>query len=409
MSGFLSAVRSGRAQELHSILELYKLRGNTPSLEDVHCALLCASKAGNLQCVQHLLTVDGIDPNHKDDSGNSSLYLVVKGNHSDIVSVLCENGASVDSIGSGNCTPLHLAARHGFDDCLEALLQFNCNVDAKDSTGSTALMLAVRWKQYVAISLLLEHGCDVNARDCHGRTALHYGCHTAVAVEKLIQAGADVNARDADECTPLLMAATEGLEGVVNRLCEAPGIDVNIPNKGAGKTPLHILAQKGHAKSVCRLVLSGADINLLDTQGRSPLYYAVARSRCDVTATLLKANGRVDTYQCPSNTSAENCPVHLAAESCLTTILKLFILSGYDNQHVRQIVSKPNIKELFTEEMIQHWLDHANDVSSLRHLCRMWLRHHLDVRLYSDLSKLNLPDKIREYILMSELDDLLLR
>ena len=64
----------------------------------------------------------------------------------------------------------------------------------------------------------------------------------------LMPEGAAVNMQDNDGCTPLLMASTEGLDKVVSTLAEVPGIDVNIPNSGVKKTPLHILAQKGHAK-----------------------------------------------------------------------------------------------------------------------------------------------------------------
>ncbi|RUS78405.1 hypothetical protein EGW08_013819 [Elysia chlorotica] len=473
----LSSVLKNEPESVRQFLEALKTK-DTPQvqdLDDIHSALLCASRVGNSACLRHLLGVEGINVdttdnsgnsslylavknNHPeivrlfcgagadvnatgegnstplhiaarhgleeclevrhcvveginvdttDNSGNSSLYLAVKNNHPEIVQLLCSAGADVNATGEGNSTPLHIAARHGLEECLETLLNFNCNTDVKDSTGSTALILSVRWKQYIAIGLLLEHGCDVNAQDAQGKTALHYGCHTAVAVDKLIQAGAAVNIRDNDGCTPLLMASTEGLDRVVSVLCEVPGIDVNIPNSGAKKTPLHILAQKGHAKSVHRLIMVGADINLLDAQGRTPLLYAVWRGRYSVVAALLKANGRVDTYQCPANLREEDCPVYLAASQCLTTVLKLFILSGYDSQHLRQAVSRQHIKDLFADEMIHNWLAHANDLPSLRHLCRLWFRHHLDIRLYSDLSKLGLPDKIREYILMSELDDIL--
>ena len=71
--------------------------------------------------------------------------------------------------------------------------------------------------------------------------------------------------------------------------------------------------------------MAGADINLLDGQSRSPLFYAVSRGRCNVIATLLKANGRMDTYQVyvsfygllgqvvqiPSLCLSSHVPVHL--------------------------------------------------------------------------------------------------
>ncbi|XP_059176666.1 LOW QUALITY PROTEIN: ankyrin repeat and SOCS box protein 3-like [Physella acuta] len=397
MSSVLTAVQANNPRALTLLLNGHR------SSCDVDKALIYATREGFADCVSCLLKAGG-DPDTCDPSGNTPLYLAVQLGHDDVVAILCRSGSDVDARGSGQNTPLHVSARWGRDECLELLLAQGCNLNARDSNGSTALTLAVRNKQYYAISRLMEAGCDVNIADHQGRTALHYASHTAVAVEKLLRAGADVNVTDQDGCTPLLMAATEGLDHVIHSLCQTPGVDVNIATHSSRKTPLHILAYKGHIRCVNDLIAAGADINLPDKEQKTPLWYAVAKERYDITALLLRANGMVDTYQCPLHGGDDTCPVKIAVQLKLVKILKLFILSGYDNQHMREALRVPETQALFVNNQISHWLLHAQEVTSLRQICRKWLRHHLGYRLFMDISKLPLPQKILDYVCMKELE-----
>ncbi|BFZ09897.1 hypothetical protein BsWGS_12936 [Bradybaena similaris] len=399
-----SVLKSVKANSTRVLAEL--LKGPT-SPGDVQTAFFYACQEGLADCVRLLLQQGAADPNARNASGNTPLYVAVKEGHTDVVAALCEAGAKLDTAVGSN-TALLVAAKLGKDECMEILLERGCSINAVDSSANTALILAVKNKNYVAIGNLIRGGCNLDSRDNQGRTALHYACHTAVAVEQLLRAGASVNLRDDQGCTPLLMAAAEGLERVVHSLCMCPGIDVNVPNHSVHKTPLHLLAYKGHVRSVQDLIVAGADTNLLDSESRSPLWYAVANARRDVTALLLRANGRVDTYQCPEEHPEHACPVSLAVEKCHLDILKLFILSCYDNKHIRECLATPAMQLLFADSQVTHWLQHAQEVMSLRQICRKWLRHHLGFRLFMDLSKLPLPDKLKNYVSLKELEDILI-
>ncbi|KAK0040558.1 serine/threonine-protein phosphatase 6 regulatory ankyrin repeat subunit B, partial [Biomphalaria pfeifferi] len=395
----LSATQANNTRILNVLLS-----GPTRASE-IEKSLLFAVKLGYADCVQCLLKA-GANPNLPDVSDNPPLYLAVREGHHEVAEVLCCGGAKVNALGSGNNTPLHVAAKWGKDECLKVLVSHGCCLNARDSYGCTALIIAVRGKHYGAIGFLLEHGCDINCVDHQGRSALHYASQTAVAVDQLIKAGAAVNIQDNDGCTPLLVAATEGLDKVIHSLCQVPGVKVNIPNMPSKKTPLHILAYKGHKSCVQDLIAAGADINLLDCDHRSPLWYAVANSRLDIVTLCLRANGLVDTFQCPADIPNGSCPVKLAVDLGLVDILKLFIISGYDNQHIREHLSHPDVNRLFVNNQILHWLEHAQQVLSLQQICRRWVRHHLGYHLFMDISKLPLPQKILDFITMKELEDM---
>ncbi|XP_005089322.2 ankyrin repeat domain-containing protein 50 [Aplysia californica] len=267
-------------------------------------------------------------------------------------------------------------------------------------------MLAVRYKQYVAISTLLASGCDVNVQDKEGRTALHYASHTAVAVDSLISAGADVNILDNHGCSPLLMAATEGLDKVVHALCNVPGCDVNLSNLSAKKTPLHILSYKGHTRAVRDLLACRADVNLLDADHRSPLWYSITNGKCDVTAALL-SSPRLQTFcQIAEEKVEELCPLEQAAVKGRVDILKLAIWSGYDNVHLRNILSRNDVRAIFEKHQITHWLETGLQVPTLRHLCRQRLRYHMRTEFSERVERLPIPDKLVNYLSFKELEDL---
>uniref|UniRef100_A0A0B6ZR90 SOCS box domain-containing protein n=2 Tax=Arion vulgaris TaxID=1028688 RepID=A0A0B6ZR90_9EUPU len=399
MNSVLHAVQTNNTRALNELLNL------PTSSRDVENALFYACQSGLVDCVRCLLQKGSGDPNARNVSGYTPMFLAVKEGHHEVLAVLCDAGAKVDSR-VGNSTALHVAAKMGKDECLEILLERGCSINVVDSTSSTALILAVKGKHYVAIANLIRSGCNLDSRDDQGRTALHYACHTAVAVDQLLKAGARVNICDNQGCTPLLMAATEGLERVVHSLCQSPGIDVNISNDCVKKTPLHILAYKGHIRCVRDLIAAGADINLLDSESKNPLWYAVANAKRDVTALLLKSNGLVDTYQCPVEHPEHACPVRIAVDKSHIDILKLLILSGYDNKHVRECLILPKAHALFSDYQVNYWLQHAQEVTSLRQICRKLIRHHLGIHLFMDLSKLPLPEKLKSYLLLEELDAL---
>lgn len=253
--------------------------------------------------------------------------------------------------------------------------------------------------------MLLESQCAVDVQDASGRTALHYASQTATGVNLLLEAGADVNVTDTDGCTPLLMAAAEGLSNVVRTLAATGRCDVNLAQHDTRRTPLHLLAFKGHADCIPDLVEAGADINLFDAQKRSALWYAVSNGRLEVVKLLLRANSQADSFRCPEWLPEQACPVRLAFSKEQVKVLKLFILTGYDHEHLRECLAQPQAQRLFGQADLDHWWRHARDVMSLRSTCRKWIRHHLGYHLYHHLQQLPVPPTVRDFLFLKELDD----
>jgi ankyrin repeat protein len=111
---------------------------------------------------------------------------------------------------------------------------------------------------YHIAELILQYGFDINAR-WGGRTMLHGAANRGAvkAVRWLLQHGADPNALDE-----------------------------------AGRTPLHVSAQRNTSPSVIKLLIeAGSELNARDVSGRLPLDYARENTRAKVVAYLVSIGG----------------------------------------------------------------------------------------------------------------------
>jgi ankyrin repeat protein len=168
-------------------------------------------------------------------------------------------------------------------------------VDVRDSGGRTALLLATYANAVEAARVLIEAGADVNAKDDIKDTPyLYAGAEGRTEILKLLlAAGADLRDTNRFGGTALIPAAEKGPPENV-RLLLAAGVDPNHVN-GLGWTALLeavILTDGGpvYQEIVADLIKGGADVNLADADGVTPLAHARARGYAEI-GKLLEAAG----------------------------------------------------------------------------------------------------------------------
>uniref|UniRef100_A0A8C9WVU1 Uncharacterized protein n=1 Tax=Sander lucioperca TaxID=283035 RepID=A0A8C9WVU1_SANLU len=172
--------------------------------------------------------------------------------------------------------------------------------------GRTPLIAAAYMGHHEAVEILLDHNAEVNLADGDGRTALSVAAlcvPTAAGVKGygevaslLLERGADPGHRDHDGMTPLLLAAYEGHDDVVELLLEA-GADVDETMDIEGRIPLILAAQEGHWSTVRLLLDRRSPIDHRAYDGHSALSAALLEGHAEVAELLMrrgKTTGRTN-------------------------------------------------------------------------------------------------------------------
>jgi ankyrin repeat protein len=202
-----------------------------------------------------------------------------------------EKEADMESLNSALMT----AAGQGDTEAVKALLDQGASVHAADEHGVTALIAAAYQNQVAAAKLLIEAGADVNVKDDTQQSA--YLIPTADGYLELLQltlaAGGDVHSLDSYNGTGLIRAADRGHVDIIEELLKTD-IDVDHVNRLGWTALLEaiILGDGGprHTEVVRLLAAAGADVNLADGSGVSPLAHARQRGFAEIAA-ILEAAG----------------------------------------------------------------------------------------------------------------------
>jgi ankyrin repeat protein len=260
---------------------------------------------------------------------NSVVSMVTAGNIEGVKQRLAA-GDNVNATDNTGQSLLSIAAKDGNVELITVLLDADAEIDSRDRVARTPLMHAGTSHNPEAIRLLIERGADVNTRDSFigGPLAWTAGFGDAESVRDLLDAGAQVETvGGATGYTPLIWAAGFGDAESVPLLLEAganieargsiegntalmhaaktgklPAIKALIARKASleaknnmGQTAL--LVSAGHpAGSVDKLTVlldAGADITVIDNNGRSVLDLARARTDAKAGPVIVLLEGRM--------------------------------------------------------------------------------------------------------------------
>jgi uncharacterized protein len=289
------------------------------------------AKKGDAYPIQLFLTA-GMDPNLKDEQGNTPLMYAAASGHDQAVRSLLDAGARVNERRSNGMTALTFAASQT-PDFLKLLLDAGADLDAKDRTfveaashanprvfptilkaGITAqatepeaLFAAAGTTVVVSedqlgetVKALLKLGVNPNARNREGRTALLLAAdlgHLSTA-RTLVDGGADVNApckcpaATAPDWTPLMVALVTDHTEIADFLLIS-NADPTFKS-ATGDTVLIVAANKTDGDMVRKVLQKGADVRVTDAHRRTALMAAMNNSLANVKLVSALVDGGAD-------------------------------------------------------------------------------------------------------------------
>ncbi|WP_188995076.1 ankyrin repeat domain-containing protein [Paenibacillus nasutitermitis] len=172
------------------------------------------------------------------------------------------------------------SSEKGDTDQVLKLLQGGADINATDGNGRTAVLAASRNQHTETVKVLIQKGADINLRDNSLDNVLLYaGASGYLDIVRLaIEAGADTKLTNRFGGTALIPASDRGHVEVVQELLTNSDVDINHINNLHWTALLEavILGDGGerHQKIVQLLVDHGADVNIADRDGVTPLQHA---------------------------------------------------------------------------------------------------------------------------------------
>jgi ankyrin repeat protein len=169
------------------------------------------------------------------------------------------------------------------------------DINQQDARGRTAVMSATYAGQVAAVKFLLEREADPDIQDEMLNTPFLYaGAEGMLDILKLAnEAGADPAVTNRYGGTALIPACERGHVEVVQYLLTNSDVDIDHVNRlgWTGLLEAIILSDGGpaHQKIVRILIEHGADVDLADAEGVTPLAHARARGYTEIAQALREA------------------------------------------------------------------------------------------------------------------------
>jgi uncharacterized protein len=192
---------------------------------------------------------------------------------------------------------LHDAVRAGDAQKVVAMIAAGEAIDVRNVANETPLLVAVQENQLAIAQTLMDAGADINAQAANKDSPwlLAGAAGRTEMIRAMIPKGPDLTKRNRYGGNALIPACERAHVDTI-RLLLTTKIDVNHINNLGWTCLLEIviLGDGGsrHQEAAQLVLAAGADPNIADKDGVSPLQHARARGQREIAAMIEKAGGR---------------------------------------------------------------------------------------------------------------------
>lgn len=257
-----------------------------------------AARQGYHELLQLLIEADA-DVNIFTSDGWGPLHIAY--DHPEVARVLLESGVDLNRASDAG-TPLHLASKWNYPEVMKVYLQHKPNLEIALQSydyygGMAALCVATAQGNTEIVRMLLEEGANVNQRAQFNYFPLQYAiCLSSAAV--------------AEDTLKALIEYNASLD-----LCD-----------DGGNTALHYIRSYTPVSTIKPLVNAGADIEIGDIFGFTPICNAVKYQNMDAMEYLLSKGAKVNF----TGGFWGGGPLHLACFLGLLEFIKTLVENGAD-------------------------------------------------------------------------------
>lgn len=234
-----------------------------------------------------------------------------------------ENNKNINELDDHGCTPLIHAVKNGDLKSIQELLNSGANVNTCDKEDNSPLHWAAYKKSYEIAELLLNHHADLHAKDQNfftpsfypamsddlpmlelfyhtdktiltataffGGTLLHYAASDASlkVIEFLLARDLEIDARSLNKETPLEWGMYRGQVDVIDLLVQHGAKVKNIFDIW-GNSVLTAAILANNTECIHALIKRGADVNEVNSEGRTPLHTAVSPANERITLKMVQ-------------------------------------------------------------------------------------------------------------------------
>ncbi|XP_011496256.1 PREDICTED: ankyrin-1-like, partial [Ceratosolen solmsi marchali] len=325
------------------------------------------------------------------DTADTPLHYAVKMGDNEIANILLSKEASINVVDQNGETPLCLAMKRKNYEMVDLILS-SSNIGVINSTDTDEFShfhISCIRNNVKVVENFLNHGIDMNgrvnflAKQWPGYTPLHFAVyyHNLNVLKLLLKYNADVTIKNAEGLTPLHLALRMHDDIIIDFILSSDNHKNSNPIDENGLTHFHIACMKNHLKAVENFLKYDVEINQATLSYSAlwprytPLHFAVNdfslsnKMQISVIELLLRNGADVNIRNLQGET-----PLHLACLQNQNKISKLLedIYLLEDDLKTNKLLLRDRISEIISQidqiQIIQMLLTYKSDVNA-KNIC----------------------------------------
>ncbi len=377
-----------------TITKLIKFGAHPDCVDDWGSPLHYASASKNINIMTAIIRIEGKNClNFVDSLNRTPLHIASQYGHFDGAIKLIETGFKIDALDHFGMTPAHYACQYGHVEIFKKFIQ-TINPHLCDFFGNSFLHYA---REVEIACAVISHGAKIDATNQLGLTPMHLAAQSGnlELVSLFIKAFADINVQDNKGNTPLHYA-TINKNVKIMRFLVCKKARLNVPN-ALGLTPLHIVCQGGEHSDVTfsnLLDFAGADPQVIDKKGNTPLHYACMYNHLKMAKDLIRENVNLLALNFQSMT-----PLCCAILEKNDVALSFF--SDFNFWHdLLPINTNTSIKTV--REHVNHWLQDQPECTKGRSILEIPLLLGMNDLVIQESKKMSSLDKMANWLILKK-------